>query len=191
MKVINRDLSSPRVFLRVAMFSLAMTFLQGGSVKAAILVDGDGDTYYLPVAPSVVSALRGKVAGLQKSLKDARKIVNANVRRAKFRKINAALRIAEGDLKDASLANARPDCNDAAFDINPGASELAAPDDENCNGVINEGFTDLDQDTYFAEIDDCDDSDPNTNPGAVEVLDGKDNNCNGQIDENAVGGTNG
>lgn len=64
--------------------------------------------------------------------------------------------------------------------------------DDNCNGIVDEGF-DNDNDGYKTcgqkgEID-CDDS-PETgrdiHPGADEICNGIDDNCDGKIDENAI-----
>lgn len=62
--------------------------------------------------------------------------------------------------------------------------------DDDCDGVIDEGCRDEDEDgsPYPA---DCDDSDPAINPGAAETCNGRDDNCNGVADEgvvNACGG---
>ena len=98
------------------------------------------------------------------------------------------------------------DCNDLDTLINPLATEICDNIDNNCDGIIDEGFS---QNTYFYDGDndgygdfgnfavfclnpgldwslsggDCDNGDPNTYPGAVEVCDGKDNNCNGEVNE--------
>ena len=57
------------------------------------------------------------------------------------------------------------DCDDDVAAINPGAAEVFDGIDNNCNGVVDEGFTDADGDGYFLEVDDCDDADPNEHPG--------------------------
>ena len=75
--------------------------------------------------------------------------------------------------------------------------------DDNCDGQIDEGFEDTDQDGTadcvdkdsdgdgFGNIDDCGPDDPTTFPGAPEICDGKDNDCNNLIDdEGAIGCTN-
>ncbi len=74
------------------------------------------------------------------------------------------------------------DCDDTDRDISPGATEVCNDKDDNCDGVVNEGF-DQDGDGYATCDGDCDDSDPNVNPGAAEVCDGIDNNCHGGADE--------
>jgi len=98
------------------------------------------------------------------------------------------------------------DCDDGNPRINPGAAEAYDGVDNNCNGLVDEGFS-----TYYRDADgdgygdpaisqvaavqpagyvqdntDCDDGVAGINPGAVEVSDGIDNNCNGQIDEGLV-----
>ena len=58
--------------------------------------------------------------------------------------------------------------------------------DNDCDGIVDEGCTDLDQDGYIAVSDggdDCDDTNPAVYPGASEICDGVDNNCDGQVDE--------
>jgi Putative metal-binding motif len=97
------------------------------------------------------------------------------------------------------------DCNDNNANINPGMPELCDTLDNNCNGLLNEGFPVF---IYYADVDgdgiggfattimtcaetippgysfvntDCDDSDPSVYPGAEELCDGVDQNCNGFI----------
>jgi len=99
------------------------------------------------------------------------------------------------------------DCNDADATVYPGATEICDGKDNNCDGMVDEGFPsikyyeDLDGDGYgnpnnfigtcstvppagyVALGTDCDDYDSTINPGAIEVCDGIDNNCDGDIDE--------
>lgn len=149
----------------------------------ALLTDSDNDGYYLPVPPTVVAGLQSKIKGLERDLTRAARISDPKLRRAKLKIIGRALKIAKGELFVANLANSRPDCNDAEPASHPGEQEIPDGIDNNCNGVIDEGFTDADQDGYYAEIDDCNDLDSGINPGMTEVSDGKDNDCNGQIDD--------
>ncbi len=103
------------------------------------------------------------------------------------------------------------DCDDAAFDVNPGAVEVCNGDvDDDCNLLADDadpGVTgttawrpDADGDTYgdnstseiacvptdsswVAAGGDCDDTLADVNPGIAELCDGIDNNCSGDIDE--------
>lgn len=93
------------------------------------------------------------------------------------------------------------DCDDSDATRNPGASEICNDIDDNCNGTVDEGATDLqvgyadadddgfgDPDGWTASCDpsvalvdngdDCDDDDAATNPDASEICgDGVDNDC--------------
>ncbi|MFH1465749.1 MAG: MopE-related protein [Pseudomonadota bacterium] len=62
------------------------------------------------------------------------------------------------------------DCDDRDPSVHPGQYEVCDGRDENCNGVVDEGFTDTDGD----RIADCVD---------VEECDGRDNDGDGEIDE--------
>jgi hypothetical protein len=77
------------------------------------------------------------------------------------------------------------DCHDGNFLIYPNAPELCDAVDQDCNGVLDEGF-DADGDgvntcgadgTYGSADDDCDDNDATILPGATELCDGIDNDC--------------
>lgn len=99
-----------------------------------------------------------------------------------------------GDLKDVdgdtfnAVAASGTDCNDNNSQVNPGAVELNNNIDDNCDGVVDEGF-DADGDGFSAAEGDCNDSDNSIYPGAPDdgtvgvPGDGKDNNCNGIVDE--------
>jgi hypothetical protein len=101
------------------------------------------------------------------------------------------------------------DCDDDNPNVNPDAIEICNGKDENCDGVIDEGFAadntyylDNDMDGYgdpenlintcqdsapFGYVingDDCDDTNDQIFLGAFDGYDGIDNNCDGQIDEN-------
>ncbi|MFM7730094.1 MAG: MopE-related protein, partial [Flavobacteriales bacterium] len=54
--------------------------------------------------------------------------------------------------------------------------------DDDCDGVIDEGF-DLDLDGFTSCGGDCNDNNPNVRPNATETCNGIDDNCNGTIDE--------
>ena len=75
--------------------------------------------------------------------------------------------------------------------------------DDNCDGQVDEGFDDMDQDgaadcvdkdsdgDNVGDIEDCGPNDPTVYPGALEICDGKDNDCNNLVDdEGAQGCTN-
>jgi large repetitive protein len=97
------------------------------------------------------------------------------------------------------------DCSDYYATVNPSASEVCDMQDNDCDGVIDEGFAtiqgyyDFDIDGFgtsaYGQVvscqtgyivlndDDCDDSNAGANPNGIEACDNVDNNCSGQIDE--------
>lgn len=98
------------------------------------------------------------------------------------------------------------DCNDNNNTIYPGATELCNSIDDNCNGTIDEGVTNI---TYYADADgdgygnpaisqttcsgapsgyvanatDCNDNNNAIHPDATEVCNNIDDNCNGLTDD--------
>ncbi|MFV8819644.1 MopE-related protein [Haliea sp. E17] len=97
------------------------------------------------------------------------------------------------------------DCDDSDAETYPWARERKDGQDNNCNGLVDEGFRDallyLDHDgdgfgdpaisvaaadasrDYVRNNFDCDDTLAAVNPAAIEVLDSLDNDCDGIIDE--------
>jgi len=90
------------------------------------------------------------------------------------------------------------DCEDGNGAANPGTPEVCDNKDNNCNGAIDEGCDDDDDDYCDASMgvvgtpaacpngaNDCDDADSNVNPGAQENCNTPyDDNCNGLLSEN-------
>ncbi len=96
------------------------------------------------------------------------------------------------------------DCNDHDPNVHPGAVEVCNGKDDNCNGVIDEGFDkfwfkDADGDGYgdssqslqscedqagYVHVGgDCNDNNPGIHPGAYDTCrDGVDQNCDGIVD---------
>ncbi|MEC9389251.1 MAG: putative metal-binding motif-containing protein [Myxococcota bacterium] len=106
---------------------------------------------------------------------------------------------ADGDGYSADV-----DCDDSDAAIHPDATEVCDREDNDCDGVIDEGvadtyYIDFDGDSYgsidfiiescepvigfVSNILDCNDRDSDSYPGAEEVCDETDNNCDGVVDE--------
>lgn len=77
------------------------------------------------------------------------------------------------------------DCDNLNSNVNPEQEELPNLIDDNCNGTIDEGTINFDDDgDTFNELDgDCDDSDPEIYPESEELCDQKDNDCNEVVDD--------
>ena len=98
------------------------------------------------------------------------------------------------------------DCNDTTLIINPDATEICNGIDDNCNGLIDDGFA---MNTYYFDADgdgfgnealfiisclpeipgyvelgtDCNDTNFAINPDGIEICNGFDDNCNLEVDE--------
>lgn len=110
----------------------------------------------------------------------------------------------QGDACDEDDDNdGDPDTHDCAPKnpaVHNGFSEICDGLDNDCNGEIDEGFSDLDHDNQADCLDedpdgdgepsltDCAPSNPDIHHLAEEKCDGVDNNCNGLIDEEGASG---
>ncbi len=102
------------------------------------------------------------------------------------------------------------ECDDGDASVHPGAIEVCNGIDDDCNGVIDDGASDVttwyqDSDSdgygsdvsvtqcdapsgYIATTGDCDDANRRINPSASEICDGVDNNCDGLTDDSTAAG---
>lgn len=116
-----------------------------------------------------------------------------------------AIESAALDFDQDGITTGMGDCNDNDAQVNPAATEVCDFIDNDCDGLIDEGFTQIsyyfDADTdgfgsgtvvvscsspgadYVTVGGDCDDNNPSINPAATEVCDNIDNDCDGSIDE--------
>ena len=100
--------------------------------------------------------------------------------------------------EDDTDGDGTPDAADCAPDnpaIQPGVVEMCDGADNNCNGLIDEGFSDTDNDDLkdCADLDDDNDGAPDDAdcqplngqiyPGAAELCNAQDDDCSGEIDD--------
>ncbi|MCK6531181.1 putative metal-binding motif-containing protein [Myxococcota bacterium] len=79
------------------------------------------------------------------------------------------------------------DCDDGSAGVHAGASESCDGVDQDCDGLVDEGF-DNDLDGFSPCAGDCDDLDAAVSPGAPEDCDGMDTDCDGSIDDETTDG---
>ena len=96
---------------------------------------------------------------------------------------------------DNDLVADEEDCQPKNPDVKPGAAEMCNSLDDDCDGLVDEGYNDTD----FDGIKDCDDADDDNDghednndcaplnkdiyPGSTELCDGLDNDCDTDVDE--------
>lgn len=101
---------------------------------------------------------------------------------------NSTPRLFCGTCPDGYVSNGL-DCDDTLEEVNPLATEICDLIDNDCDGLIDEGF-DHDGDGYSSCNGDCNDDDPSIYPGAEELCDNIDNNCDGFVDNFEYSSTN-
>ena len=78
------------------------------------------------------------------------------------------------------------DCDDGDSLTYPGAPETIDGEDDDCDGLVDEGTVVVDDDgDGYTEMDgDCDDTDSEVSPGGAEIAsNGEDDDCDGRVDE--------
>lgn len=97
----------------------------------------------------------------------------------------AALALAQeaaADVDHDDDGAAADDCDDLEPAAHPGADELPNGRDDDCDGVVDDGF-DADRDGYSTADGDCDDADPAAHPGATPGTTAADLDCDGYPDD--------
>jgi hypothetical protein len=84
---------------------------------------------------------------------------------------------------DGDTYNSTVDCNDNDASIHPGAAEVCDGVDQDCDGIRDDGFPDVDADGWASCGGDCNDSNAAVHPGVPEICNGIDDNCAGGVDE--------
>jgi hypothetical protein len=141
-----------------------------------------GNDYHLTAGSPLINAGNNNVPDLPSTdLEGNQRIIGSTVDMGAY---ESDASCSEDDIDGDSdgYAECGGNCNDNEASINPLATEICDDIDNNCNGIIDEGF-DSDSDGYSTCGGDCNDSDPDINPSASEICDGIDNNCDGNIDE--------
>lgn len=81
-----------------------------------------------------------------------------------------------------STCTGTQDCDDTNPNVYPGTMDNPNGIDDDCDGLVDEGTVDYDDDGdgYTENMGDCNDANPNIYPGAAEIpADGIDQNCDG------------